>query len=63
MKKSGSSRRAFLAMGGKVIGGNGPAATTEPSTWYLILKKGETSSLPPEIPVNTVFRSPATAPQ
>jgi hypothetical protein len=60
MKKAGTSRRAFLAIGGTVIDGDGTIKTTEGS-WYLILKKATTSGIPAAIPVNGPFKSPATA--
>jgi hypothetical protein len=62
MKQSGSKRKAWLSFGGTIIDGDG-AVTTTAGTWYVILKKGASSNLPPEIPVNTPFKSTATGTQ
>ena len=62
MKKTGISRKAFLAIGGTVINGDGAAATTA-GNWNVILKRGEASGLPEGMPLNTPFKSPASGPQ
>ena len=58
MKKTGSSRRAFLAIGGNILNGDGLPIAAAQSTWYLILRKGSGSALPENIPVNMVFKTP-----
>ena len=64
MKQSGSARKAFLAIGGKILEGGGTPVLTEPKTWYYILKKADAASgLPADIPVFTPFQSPATGTQ
>ena len=69
MKKTGISRKAFLAIGGTVINGNGTVTTTA-ANWNIILKRGAggglpagTKGLPPEVPLNTPFKSPTSGPQ
>jgi hypothetical protein len=62
MKKAGTSRRAFLAIGGTVIDGDG-TVTTGASKWYLVLKKAVSSGIPEKIPVNTPFKAPASGTQ
>jgi len=61
MKQSGSARKAYLAFGGQVLSGGGSSAETEAGAWYLILKKDPSSStLPEDIPINTIFQAPSS---
>ncbi len=61
MKKAGTSRRAFLSIGGTIIEGNGEFAL-EANSWYVILKKGTTTTMPAAIPWNTAFKTGKTPP-
>jgi len=65
MKKSGMSRRAFLTVNPDIIEGTDGVSPieTKAGTWYLILKKGENSELPEDVPLNIPFRSPADGTQ
>jgi len=64
MKKSGMSRRAWLAIGGNIIqGGGSPSRETVTGQWYVILKRGGASSLPANIPLNVPFKAPSSGAQ
>jgi len=63
MKKSGMSRRAFLAIDPQIIEGGGTPITTKPKTWYVIMKKAENSALPEDVPLNIPFRTPSEGTQ
>ena len=63
MKKSGMSRRAFLTIDPKIIEGGGTVVITKPNTWYVIIKKGEDTNLPENVPQNIPFRSPSSGTQ
>ena len=63
MKKTGMSRKARLSFDPVIIEGGGSTVITKPNTWYVILNKGIGSTLPAEIPLDTIFKSPISGTQ
>jgi len=60
MKKSGMSRRAFLAIDPAIIDGGGSTLLTKPNAFYLIIEKAPDTALPAEVPLNVPFKTPDT---